>query len=79
MEVKMRFGFHVVNLYGVRVRTRNVYDEDTLASSDEWAVRRCEELKAQGIEARIVRTRKTEPLCVVYRLTPETSRIVGMQ
>jgi hypothetical protein len=74
----MRFGFHVENLYGVRVRTGNVYDEDTLASSNEWAIRRCEELKAQGIEARIMRTRKREPLCVVYRLTPETSRIVGI-
>ncbi|ACX51838.1 hypothetical protein Adeg_0691 [Ammonifex degensii KC4] len=36
---------------------------------DAWARKRAEELRARGIDARLVR-RKGEPLCVVYRVLP---------
>lgn len=73
----MRWGFHIENLYGVRVRPKEcLYDDASLAASDAWALKRCEELKAQGIEAKTIRTRKREPLCVVYKLAPEASKTV---
>lgn len=36
---------------------------------DEFARRRWEELQRTGVQARLRRYRKNEPLCVVYQLT----------
>ncbi|RDV83914.1 hypothetical protein [Ammonifex thiophilus] len=41
--------------------------ENPWAWENAWARKRAEELRARGIDARLVR-RKNEPLCVVYKV-----------
>lgn len=58
-------GYSVVNVYGVVKRRKEKLDT---TSSDAWAASRLAELANQGIDARLVRQRKIEPLCVCYNL-----------
>jgi hypothetical protein len=60
----MRWGFHVVNVYGIIERKKEQVDT---TSSDAWAIRRQRELASLGVQA-VVRRRKKEPLCVCYNL-----------
>lgn len=41
--------------------------EDHILQADAWAVARCAELHAQGIEAQLWQPPRREPLCVVYK------------
>lgn len=61
----MRWGFHVVNVYGIIERKKEQVDT---TGSDAWATRRQRELAALGVQAKVVRRRKREPLCVCYNL-----------
>lgn len=60
----MRWGFHVVNVYGIIERKKEQVDT---TGSDAWATRRQRELASLGVQA-VVRRRKKEPLCVCYNL-----------
>ena len=61
----MKWGYHVVNIYGIVKRKKELVDT---TSSDAWATRRQQELASLGIQAKVVRRRKNEPLCVCYNL-----------
>lgn len=61
----MRWGFHVVNVYGIIERKKEQVDT---TGSDAWATRRQRELADLGVQAKVVRRRRGEPLCVCYNL-----------
>jgi len=61
----MRWGFHVVNVYGIIESKKEQVDT---TGSDAWATKRLQELASLGIQAKVVRKRKKEPLCVCYNL-----------
>ena len=63
--VYMKWGYHVVNIYGIVKRKKEQVDT---TGSDAWATRRQRELAALGVQAKVVRRRKREPLCVCYNL-----------
>ena len=63
--VYMKWGYHVVNIYGIAKRKKEQVDT---TGSDAWATRRQRELAALGVQAKVVRRRKREPLCVCYNL-----------
>jgi len=63
--VYMKWGYHVVNIYGIVKRKKEQVDT---TGSDAWATRRQQELASLGIQAKVVRKRKREPLYVYYNL-----------
>lgn len=46
-----------------------IVPEDHIGRADAWAVARCAELRAQGIEASLWRPGPGEALCVVYKIS----------
>ena len=61
----MKWGYHVVNIYGIVKRKKEQVDT---TGSDAWATRRSRELAALVIQDKVVRRRKKERLCVFDNL-----------
>lgn len=61
-------GFHVVNVFGVTPKKNYSPSAETIRNSDLWAIERQKELQANNINSKLIRYRRNEPLCVVYKM-----------
>lgn len=67
----MKWGYSVINVYGSKKMPKKHFDT---INSDTWALNRLTELMKSGVDAKLVRQSKKEPLCVCYSLNSTADR-----